>query len=112
MVNATGTTAKLARGRDDWRVPAPSRKREAPATRRAPSPMIDPKAIFELTGVTVVFEDGFGYQEARRVAVTDWYGPEEKYAHTDEDEPHYKASGANGDVFIPESAVDDITEIA
>lgn len=73
--------------------------------------MIDPNAIFQFNGVEVIFEDGYGYQEARRVAALDWYGPEEKYAHTEEDEPHYKVAGANGDVFIPESAVDEIVEL-
>ena len=74
--------------------------------------MIDPAYLFVLAEGATVFEDGFGTQEASRVAVADyssnyWY-PSEAHPQT---YPAYKAQGATGTVYIREADVRYIAEL-
>lgn len=71
--------------------------------------MLDPVYLIVLDERTEVFEDGYGIQEANRVAVTDYYSG--AVMVPDPDVPAIKGHGANGDVYVPEDAVDYIVDL-
>ena len=68
--------------------------------------MRDPTAVFVLEPDSTIFVDGQGEQTAKRVAVVDWYA-DNPMPHRD-DCRGYKATGASGDVYIPEDVVDEL----
>ncbi|QLG30150.1 hypothetical protein HUG10_21420 (plasmid) [Halorarum halophilum] len=74
--------------------------------------MIDPNFLFVLDDDSEVFEDGYGHQPASRVAVASYYSdfwfPSNSHPRT---YPTYKATGANGQVYIREKDVQYIVEL-
>lgn len=72
--------------------------------------MIDPVYLFVLEDGTEVWEEGQGELRAERVAVTDYYGGH--WLPPDRNRPAFKAHGANGRVYIPETDVEYIVDLS
>jgi len=73
--------------------------------------MIDPVYLVVLDGECEVFEDGYGFQTAHRVAVTDYYG-DFQFPNAEVHLPAIKGHGANGKVYVKEQDINYIVDLS
>lgn len=70
--------------------------------------MLDPTHLLVLENQTPIFEDGYGQQEASRVAVVDFY---DGHTMPNTEQPAIKGHGAHGEVYVPKEGLRYIADL-